>query len=69
MQLDDRNGWENTLPIWRIDAANVLRGAASPGIKESHIRGLDLEMQELVRARGARSSILSFGGSCDQFGV
>jgi hypothetical protein len=38
-----------------IYAANVLRGAASPGINESHIRGLDLEMQELVRAREARS--------------
>ena len=46
---------EHSTFIETIDAANVLSGAASAAMKESHIRGLDLEVQELVRAREARS--------------
>lgn len=47
-------GEHNTF-IGNVDAANVLSGAASAAIKESHIQGLDLEVQELVRVREPRS--------------
>ena len=69
-QLDDMNGLgEHIVFIKNIDTTNVLSGAVSPAIKESHIQGLDLEVQELVRAREARSIPYFFGGGgCDQFG-